>query len=71
MQDHQRNHHGIQQRQRPTKAHEIQEAVVPGGVHHQVGLVPRSAAALPRLEGPLAMASEQLSNASLFELLEP
>ncbi len=34
-------------------------------------LVPRSAAALPRLEGPLAMASEQLSNASLFELLEP
>lgn len=33
--------------------------------------VPRSAAALPRLEGPLAMASEQLSNASLFELLEP
>ena len=34
-------------------------------------LVARSAAALPRLEGPLAMASEQLSNASLFELLEP
>jgi hypothetical protein len=33
--------------------------------------VPRSAAALPRLEGPLGMASEQLSNASLFELLEP
>lgn len=33
--------------------------------------IPRSAAALPRLEGPLGMASEQLSNASLFELLEP
>ncbi|WP_094554573.1 hypothetical protein [Synechococcus sp. 1G10] len=33
--------------------------------------IPRSAATLPRLEGPLAMASEQLSNASLFELLEP
>ena len=33
--------------------------------------VPRSAAALPRLEGPLGMTSEQLSNASLFEVLEP
>lgn len=31
----------------------------------------RSAAALPRLEGGLAIADHQLSNAALFELLEP
>jgi hypothetical protein len=31
----------------------------------------RSAASLPRLEGPLAISSEQCSNAGLFERLEP
>lgn len=31
---------------------------------------PRSAASLPRLEGPLAVTSDQLSNAGLFELSE-
>lgn len=30
----------------------------------------RSAHTLPRLEGPLAMESEQLSNAALFDLLD-
>jgi hypothetical protein len=35
------------------------------------GPVQRSAATLPRLEGPLAIAPEQLSNAELFALLEP
>jgi hypothetical protein len=31
----------------------------------------RSAATLPRLEGALAMEDHQLSNAALFELLDP
>ena len=31
----------------------------------------RPAAALPRLERPLAMPSDQLSNAAWFDLLEP
>jgi hypothetical protein len=31
----------------------------------------RSAAALPQLDGALAIESHQLSNAALFELLEP
>jgi hypothetical protein len=31
----------------------------------------RSAATLPRLEGSLAIEHHQLSNAALFELLEP
>ncbi|MCE2839411.1 MAG: hypothetical protein LW834_21085 [Cyanobium sp. 49614_E6] len=31
----------------------------------------RSAATLPRLDGPLALEEHQLSNAALFELLEP
>ncbi|EDY37637.1 conserved hypothetical protein [Cyanobium sp. PCC 7001] len=31
----------------------------------------RSAAALPRLDGPLAIGSEQCSNAGLFDLLDP
>jgi hypothetical protein len=31
----------------------------------------RSAATLPRLEGPLAIGEHQLSNAGLFELLDP
>ena len=31
----------------------------------------RSAATLPRLEGPVAIENHQLSNATLFELLEP
>ena len=31
----------------------------------------RSAAPLPRLEGSLAMEDHQLSNATLFELLDP
>lgn len=30
----------------------------------------RSAAALPQLKGPLAIANNQLSNAGLFELIE-
>jgi len=30
----------------------------------------RSAQGLPRLEGPLAVSSEQLSNAALFDLLD-
>lgn len=30
----------------------------------------RSASSLPRLEGPLAVASGQLSNAGLFELID-
>ena len=30
----------------------------------------RSASSLPRLEGPLAIASDQLSNAALFELID-
>jgi hypothetical protein len=32
--------------------------------------VQRSAVSLPRLEGPLVIPSEQLSNAGLFELLD-
>ena len=31
----------------------------------------RSAATLPRLEGPVAIEDHQLSNAALFELLDP
>ncbi len=31
----------------------------------------RSAATLPRLDGPVAMEDHQLSNAVLFELLDP
>ena len=31
----------------------------------------RSAATLPSLEGPVAIANHQLSNAALFELLDP
>ena len=31
----------------------------------------RSAATLPRLDGPVAMEDHQLSNAALFELLDP
>ena len=31
----------------------------------------RSAQTLPRLEGPLAIEAEQLSNAALFDLLDP
>ncbi|MFO0105425.1 MAG: hypothetical protein ACK516_09115 [Cyanobium sp.] len=31
----------------------------------------RSAATLPRLDGPLAIGDHQLSNAGLFELLDP
>lgn len=31
----------------------------------------RSAATLPRLDGALAIADHQLSNAALFELLDP
>jgi hypothetical protein len=31
---------------------------------------PRSAASLPRLEGPLPIAGKQLSNSGLFELLD-
>jgi hypothetical protein len=31
----------------------------------------RSAATLPRLDGSLALEEHQLSNAALFELLEP
>lgn len=31
----------------------------------------RSATTLPRLEGPVAIEAHQLSNAALFELLEP
>jgi hypothetical protein len=33
--------------------------------------LPRSAATLPRLDGSLAITHRQLSNAALFELLEP
>jgi hypothetical protein len=32
---------------------------------------PRSAAALPRLDGPLPIPGEQLSNSGLFSLMEP
>ena len=31
----------------------------------------RSAATLPRLDGPVAIEDPQLSNAALFELLDP
>jgi hypothetical protein len=31
----------------------------------------RSAATLPRLDGPVAIEAHQLSNAALFELLDP
>jgi hypothetical protein len=31
----------------------------------------RSAATLPQLDGPLALEDHQLSNAALFELLDP
>ncbi len=33
--------------------------------------LPRSAATVPRLNGPLAIEDHQLSNAALFELLDP
>jgi len=36
-----------------------------------VDTLPRSAGTLPRLEGPLAIATDQCTNAGLFELLEP
>jgi len=37
----------------------------------QATTTPRSSASLPRLEGPLAIPSDQCTNAGLFELLEP